>query len=78
MNRSAAAQSSPTSPWVAPNLAAQAMAAGLVDEYQLFVAPVVVSGGTRTRPDGLRLNLELVDEHRFDNGMAYLKYRSAR
>ena len=59
-----------------PNLAAQAIAAGLVDEYQLFVAPVAVGGGTRSLPDGLRLNLELMDERRFDNGMVYLNYRS--
>ena len=60
-----------------PNLAAQAIAAGLVDEYQFFVVPVVVGGGTRSLPEGVRLNLELVDERRFDNGMVYLNYRSA-
>jgi dihydrofolate reductase len=59
-----------------PNLAAQAITAGLVDEYQLFVAPVVVGGGTRSLPDGLRLDLELIEERRFDNGMVYLSYRS--
>lgn len=61
-----------------PNLAAQAIAAGLVDEFQLFVAPVVVGGGARSLPDGVRLNLELVDERRFDNGMVYLNYRYER
>ena len=60
-----------------PTLAAQAIRAGLVDDYQLFVAPVVVGGGTRSLPDAVRLNLELVDERRFDNGMVYLSYRSA-
>ena len=60
-----------------PGLAAQAIRAGLVDEYQLFVAPVMVGGGTRTLPDAVRLDLELVDERRFDNGMVYLNYRSA-
>lgn len=59
-----------------PNLAGQAIMAGLVDEYQVFVAPVVVGGGTRSLPDGVRLNLELLDERRFDNGMVYLNYRS--
>ena len=60
-----------------PGLAGQAIAAGLVDEYQLFVAPVVVGGGTRSLPDGVRLDLQLMDERRFDNGMVYLNYRSA-
>jgi len=60
-----------------PNLAAQAIAAGLVDEYQLFVTPVAVGGGRRLLPDGVRLNLELMGERRFPNGMVYLDYRSA-
>ena len=60
-----------------PTLAARAISAGLVDEYQMFVAPVVVGGGTRTLPHRVRLSLELVDERRFDNGMVYLYYRSA-
>lgn len=59
-----------------PNLAAQAIAAGLVDEYQVFVAPVVVGGGIRSLPAGICLNLELMDERRFDNGFVYLNYRS--
>lgn len=59
------------------NLAAQAIDAGLVDEYQFFVAPVAIGGGTRSLPDGIRLNLELVDERRFGNGMVYLAYRRA-
>ena len=58
-----------------PGLAAQAIAAGLVDEYQLFVVPVVVGGGTRCLPDGIRLNLQLVDQRLFDNGTVYLSYR---
>jgi dihydrofolate reductase len=58
-----------------PTLAAQAIAAGLVDEYQLFVVPVVVGGGTRCLPDGTRLDLRLVDQRQFDNGMMYLSYR---
>ena len=58
-----------------PGLAAQAIAAGLVDAYQLFVVPVVVGGGTRCLPDGIRLNLQLVDQRLFDNGTVYLSYR---
>lgn len=58
-------------------LAAQALAAGLVDECHLFVTPVVVGGGTRWLPDGLRLQLELLDEHRFAGGVVYLRYHIA-
>jgi len=58
-----------------PTLAAQAIAAGLVDEYQLFFVPVVVGGGTRCLPDGIRLDLQLVDQRRFDNGTVYVSYR---
>ncbi|HET9311159.1 MAG TPA: dihydrofolate reductase family protein [Actinomycetota bacterium] len=58
-----------------PNLAAQAMEARLVDEIQLFVAPVVVGGGTRCFPDDVRLRLDLVDEQRFANGVVHLRHR---
>ena len=59
-----------------PDLAAQAIEAGLVDECHLFVAPIVVGGGTRALPDDVRLELELLDERRFGNGMVYLRYRT--
>jgi dihydrofolate reductase len=58
-----------------PSLAAHAIRAGLVDVYQLFVAPVVVGGGTRALPSGVRLALELADERRFASGFVYLAYR---
>lgn len=58
-----------------PQLAAQAIEAALVDEIQLFLAPVIVGGGKRALPDdGVRSQLELRDERRFKNGMAYLRY----
>jgi dihydrofolate reductase len=62
-------------------LAAQAvqagLQAGLVDEYQLFLVPVVVGGGKRSLPgNGDRANLELLDQRRFRNGTVYLRYRS--
>jgi dihydrofolate reductase len=59
-----------------PDLASQAIRAGLVDEYHLFVAPILVRGGTRSLPDGVRVQLELVDERRFGNGMVHLHYRA--
>jgi dihydrofolate reductase len=57
-----------------PGLAAQALSAGLVDELQLFLTPVIVGGGTSALPDGLRLDLELLDDRRFSNGVVYLRY----
>jgi dihydrofolate reductase len=59
-----------------PTLAAHAFRAGLVDEVQLFVSPVVVGGGTRALPDDVRLGLELVDERRFGNGVVQVRYRA--
>jgi dihydrofolate reductase len=59
-----------------PGLAAQALAAGLVDECHLCIVPAIVGGGTRFFPEGLRLDLELVEERRFDNGTVYLHYRT--
>ncbi len=58
-----------------PTLAIQAIEAGLVDEYQLLLLPVLRGGGRRVLPDHLRLALELVDERRFDDGMVALRYR---
>jgi len=58
-----------------PELAAQAFRTGLVDELHLIVAPVAVGGGKRALPDGLRIDLELTDEHRFASGTVYLAYR---
>jgi dihydrofolate reductase len=58
-----------------PGLAAHALAAGLVDECHLFLNPVVVGGGTHALPPGLHLDLELLDDHRFGNGVVYLRYR---
>jgi dihydrofolate reductase len=59
-----------------PDLAAHAFEAGLVDECHVFVAPIVVGGGTRSFPDDVRVRLELVDERRFGNGMVHLRYRT--
>jgi dihydrofolate reductase len=55
-------------------LAASALRAGLVDECRIYVVPVVVGGGTPWLPDGLRLRLQLLDEHRFAGGMVHLRY----
>jgi dihydrofolate reductase len=58
-----------------PTLAGQALKARLVDECHLFVAPIVVGGGTPALPTGVRLTLDLRDERRFRSGMVHLHYR---
>jgi dihydrofolate reductase len=57
------------------NLAARAFEAGLVDECRLLVWPVILGGGTPAFPAGVRVDLELLDEQRFGNGVVYLRYR---
>jgi dihydrofolate reductase len=59
-----------------PDLAAQAIKAGLVDELQLFITPIVVGGGKQSLPSNVRLKLELLDERRFGSGVVYLHYRT--
>ena len=59
-----------------PELATHAFGAGLVDECHLFLAPIVIGGGKRALPEGVRVGLELLDERRFGNGMVYLHYRT--
>ena len=59
-----------------PTLAAQAIAAGLVDEYHLFLTTSVVGGGKRFFPDGVRLDLDLVEERAFASGLLYARYRT--
>jgi dihydrofolate reductase len=58
------------------DLAAQAIRAGLVDEYQLFLVPFIVGGGNAALPNDVRLGLELLDERRFRSGVVYLNYRA--
>jgi dihydrofolate reductase len=59
-----------------PTLAAQAIRTGLVDEYHLLVVPTMLGGGTRVLPSNVRMTLDLLDEHRFANGMVYLRYHA--
>ena len=58
-----------------PTLAASAIKAGLVDEYQVFMLPVAVGGGTPVFPSGARVALDLVDQRRFAGGSVFLRYR---
>jgi dihydrofolate reductase len=57
------------------HLAAQAFQAGLVDECQLFLTPILVGGGKSALPGDVRLQLELLEERRFAHGVVFLRYR---
>ncbi len=59
-----------------PNLAAQAIRAGLVDEYQLLVVPHILGGGKRVLPGNIGVKLDLLDERLVGNGWVYLRYRT--
>jgi dihydrofolate reductase len=59
-------------------LAGQAIAAGLVDELQLLLVPVLVGGGKRALPNDVRARLDLLDERRFQSGVVFLRYRARR
>jgi dihydrofolate reductase len=61
-----------------PDLAAQAIKAGLVDECHLFITPIVVGGGIPSLPPNIRLMLELLDERRFGSGVVHLHYRTRK
>jgi dihydrofolate reductase len=58
-----------------PNLAAQAIKAGLVDEIHLFITPILVGGGKQALPDDVLVKLELLGEHRFASGVVHLHYK---
>jgi dihydrofolate reductase len=59
-----------------PNLAAQAIRAGLVDEIHLLVVPFMLGSGKSVLPANVRLKLDLLDERRVGNGWVYLGYRT--
>ena len=59
-------------------LAAPAVRAGLVNEFQLYLVPAVVGGGTQFLPDDARFDLDLVEAHRFRSGIVVLRYAPCR
>jgi dihydrofolate reductase len=61
-----------------PELAAHAFRSGLIDECHLFLAPIILGGGKQSLPDNVRLELELLEERRFGNGVVFLRYRTKR
>jgi len=58
-----------------PDVAAHAFRSGLIDECHLFLTPILVGGGKQALPNNVRLELELLEERRFGNGMVFLRYR---
>lgn len=60
-----------------PDLAAHALRAGIVDALELYVNPVVIGGGTPWLPSEVRLDLRLVEQHRFACGVVHLAYAVA-
>lgn len=61
-----------------PTVAAAAIRAGLVDEFQFFLVPTIVGGGLRALPDHVHLDLSLTEHRIFDDGTAQLRYRPRR
>ena len=61
-----------------PELASLAFQAGLIDECQLFLTPIIVGGGKSALPKDVRLELDLIEEHRFDSGVVFLRYQKRR
>jgi dihydrofolate reductase len=61
-----------------PALAAHAIRAGLVDEYHLLIAPIIVGGGNPYLPGKVPVKLDLLGDRRFGNGMVHVRYRAKR
>jgi dihydrofolate reductase len=50
---------------------------GLIDEYRLFISPVILGGGTPYLPPlEERINLELIESRTFGSRVVYLRYRA--
>jgi dihydrofolate reductase len=58
-----------------PHLAAEAIRAGIVDEYHQFIVPLVLGGGNRWLPTNVTARLQLADLRKFENGFVHLQYR---
>ena len=66
---------SATSPSAAPRWPPRRSARGWSTSSTCSSRPIVVGGGKPALPDGVRLQLELLDERRFANGTVHLHYR---
>lgn len=58
-----------------PHLAAEAIRAGIVDEYHQFIVPVIIGSGNHWLPKDVKSMLTLADVRKFENGFVYLQYR---
>lgn len=57
-----------------PELSAHALTANLVDEFHLFLVPVMLGEGIAIFPAGCSMTLSLLELRRFENGWLYLRY----
>jgi len=57
-----------------PHLAAEAIKAGIVDEYHQFIVPIMIGSGNYWLPKDVQSKLELVDVRKFANGFVHLQY----
>ncbi len=58
-----------------PHLAAEAIKAGIVDEYHQIIVPIIIGSGNHWLPKDIKSKLELVDLRKFENGSVHLHYR---
>jgi dihydrofolate reductase len=57
-----------------PNLAGQAIKAGIVDEYHQIIAPIIIGGGIPWLPKDASIKLKLTDMRKFENGFVHLQF----
>lgn len=57
-----------------PDLAGQAIQAGIVDEYHQIIVPIMIGSGNYWLPKDVKTKLELVDVRKFENGFVHLQY----
>jgi len=58
-----------------PHLAAEAIKAGIVDEYHQIIVPQLIGSGNYWLPKDVKSKLKLVDLRKFENGFVHLQYR---
>src|SRR5437764_1462950 len=61
-----------------PHLAAEAIRAGIVDEFHQFIVPKIIGGGNYWLPKKVEVELKLVELQKFENGFVYLQYKQVR
>jgi dihydrofolate reductase len=61
-----------------PHLAAEAIRAGIVDEFHQFIVPKIIGGGNYWLPKKVEAELKLVELQKFENGCVHLQYKQVR